>query len=487
MGTLSAPLFHSCKGLIYGGSFGIISRRSVPFPLASFCNVIFTDELGGVRKESFGEVQNNCMQRRTYVAADLRNLWKRPRYQYTKYRISKPWSNDSYYDDLFIADPSRDDFTKFTKDVPLFLRFFKLVTDLEGRSKAFVEYAKRCTDGLVVEKDVYITKKELMQCIWKNGYSENEINAFEIAFPSDYKFHYPELAVLFDLSEEDCYKYCIRKRAETPEELVELTYKPPQNLLSSYGLCFVGVWLGLSNTVLSNAWFYSKTFPFGAVFYIREIRNYIWKEETTLLETAKENKEIGEEAVYNQMKKKCVSFGFDLDIYFSYRAALANRQRQLLSNRLTMKLVGIRQAEQSIQSSLQEAMVREMVSSFRHAFSTQPSMQNAAFQSSLSVLANEDMAEDPVEAHFKASLKKLKESNLSTVKADSQGDIVERIAAVFKQKEKAFLDMFTVKPEEAAEIKALVSKCSKNGEIFDFSLLSSDELARNRRKNPHST
>lgn len=38
--------------------------------------------------------------------------------------------------------------------------------------------------------------------------------------------------------------------------------------LSSYGLCFLGVWFGFSNQVLSNAWFYSKTFPFGAVFYM---------------------------------------------------------------------------------------------------------------------------------------------------------------------------------------------------------------------------
>merc|ERR1712242_8798 len=39
--------------------------------------------------------------------------------------------------------------------------------------------------------------------MWKNGYSESERNAISSAFPSDYKFHYPELAVLFDLAEED--------------------------------------------------------------------------------------------------------------------------------------------------------------------------------------------------------------------------------------------------------------------------------------------
>lgn len=49
----------------------------------------------------------------------------------------------------------------------------------------------RCENGLTVEKDVFVTKKELIQCLWKNGYSDTEINAFEIAFPGDYRFHYP--------------------------------------------------------------------------------------------------------------------------------------------------------------------------------------------------------------------------------------------------------------------------------------------------------
>lgn len=41
-----------------------------------------------------------------------------------------------------------------------------------------------------------------------------------------------ELAVLFDLPEEDCYKYCIRQRAKAPEKLVEIKYGKPKNLVS---------------------------------------------------------------------------------------------------------------------------------------------------------------------------------------------------------------------------------------------------------------
>ena len=33
-------------------------------------------------------------------------------------------------------------------------------------------------------------------------------------FPSDYKFHVPELSVLFDLKEDDVYKFCMRTRME---------------------------------------------------------------------------------------------------------------------------------------------------------------------------------------------------------------------------------------------------------------------------------
>lgn len=104
--------------------------------------------------------------------------------------------------------------------------------------------------------------------MWENGFSEKEMNAFKFAFPDDYKFHYPELAVLFDLSEEDCYKFCIKTRASKPEELVELNFKQPKNLISSYGLIFLGCWFGLCNAVLGNAWFFAKTLPFGAVFYM---------------------------------------------------------------------------------------------------------------------------------------------------------------------------------------------------------------------------
>lgn len=120
----------------------------------------------------------------------------------------------------------------------------------------------------MVEKDAYVTKCEILDCMWRNGYTEEEMDAVKLAFPDDYRFHYPELAVMFDLDEKDCYMYCIKMRASKPEDLVELKLKKPNNLISSYGLIFLGCWFGLSNAVLGNAWFFAKTLPFGAVFYM---------------------------------------------------------------------------------------------------------------------------------------------------------------------------------------------------------------------------
>merc|ERR1712157_326219 len=67
----------------------------------------------------------------------------------------------------------------------------------------------------VVESDVYVTTEELLALMWKNGYSDQERNAIQFTFPADYKFHYPELAVLFDIPEEDTYKFCMRTRMES--------------------------------------------------------------------------------------------------------------------------------------------------------------------------------------------------------------------------------------------------------------------------------
>merc|ERR1719160_2314615 len=101
-----------------------------------------------------------------------------------------------------------------TKDVPLFIRYLKVLTDQEKRPEAFEAFVTRAKSGLVVESDVFISTDELLSIMWKNGYSDQERNAIQFTFPSDYKFHYPELSALFNITEEDTYKFCMRTRMD---------------------------------------------------------------------------------------------------------------------------------------------------------------------------------------------------------------------------------------------------------------------------------
>ncbi|KAL8430708.1 hypothetical protein Efla_007574 [Eimeria flavescens] len=447
--------------------------------------------LGSVHQLSQNQNIQGHQQSRAY--ANMSEGWAFKKVQYTKYRIAKPWTADTQFDDIILAEPSREALAKFTKEAPLFLRFLKLITDVENRPRAFIDFAKRCENGLVVEKDVYITKDELMKCVWENGYTQNEMNAFEFAFPADYKFHYPELAVLFELPEEDCYKYCIRQRAKTPEKLVEIKYEKPKNLLSSYGLCFLGVWFGFSNQVLSNAWFYSKTFPFGAVFYMlasyfyRNIREFFWKEERSLTQSAKNQKEAGEELVYRQMKKyatdaRCLEYlssfkGEVQEQLAKYHLAVVEQMRQRLAERVTNKLTAIQQAERAIEGSLQEVIVRETVESFQRQFATDPKQQDAAIKLAIQSISGDAPTMDPAQAHFVASLRALGSANLENIAAREDGSVLERVAAVFQRREQEFLESFTVSSKEAAEVKQLLKSC-KSDDGFDFSKLSETDMKR---------
>lgn len=123
-----------------------------------------------------------------------------------------------------------EDLATVTKHDVTFLRYLKRVAEQEQRAQGYAEFHKRCVAGLEVEKDVYMTKEEVLDNMWANGYTESELHAFKISFPEGHLFHYPELAVLFDLDEESCYKYCLRVRA-AEHPLVVLKHKKPQNMV----------------------------------------------------------------------------------------------------------------------------------------------------------------------------------------------------------------------------------------------------------------
>jgi len=117
----------------------------------------------------------------------------------TKYHIVRPGKENVEYDDFLIALPERDHLASMTKETPLFVRYLKVLTEKEGRQEDFDAFYERAKNGLTVESDVFISTDELTALMWKNGYSEEERTAIQSTFPSDYKFHYPEVSVLFSL------------------------------------------------------------------------------------------------------------------------------------------------------------------------------------------------------------------------------------------------------------------------------------------------
>lgn len=62
-------------------------------------------------------------------------------------------------------------------------------------------------------------------CLFHPAKSNDESNDTSFSF-FFVKWKFSELAVLFDIEEEDCYKYCLRKRAAKPDNLVEVKHRP---------------------------------------------------------------------------------------------------------------------------------------------------------------------------------------------------------------------------------------------------------------------
>jgi hypothetical protein len=80
----------------------------------------------------------------------------------TKYRITKPAKDGVTYDDFLLSLPERDHLAAMSKEVPLFIRYLKAVTEKEGRKDDFSAFFERAKNGLSVESDVYINTDELL-------------------------------------------------------------------------------------------------------------------------------------------------------------------------------------------------------------------------------------------------------------------------------------------------------------------------------------
>jgi hypothetical protein len=416
----------------------------------------------------------------------------------TKYRITRPYRDDTTWDDFLLALPEKDQLAKFSKDVPLFIRYLKLVTDMDGRHEQFKQFFLRCKDGLTVESDVFITTDELLSVMWKNGYSEQERNAIQFTFPSDYKFHYPELAALFELAEEDAYKFCMRARMDK-SHIGELDAEKNKRggLLRDHWLLYAGGWYIFKNYPFFSYVFFLKTWGFTTWFIscwylFGRMATKIWRrnEQMQLQKTA-DDVMAGEDGIVANMKK----FANDSNAVeylkqfkpesqstlAQYRAAMVASQKEAVTERINAQLQAIARMEAASAGNMQELLVSETTNSFKEAFSASPKMQEAAFEAALASIkggASGDKAVDPVLKHFNEAIQSIEKADWSKVKPNETGSIVERIATVRKQAEQEFKKMFYVSKAEAAEVKQLSKKAKVDGGKYDWTKLDQTESKR---------
>jgi len=413
----------------------------------------------------------------------------------TKYRIVKPAKEGVHWDDYLIALPERDHLVKFSKEVPLFVRYLKLVTDKEGRQEDFAAFVERAKAGLEVETDVFITTEELLAVMWKNGYSETERNALQFTFPSDYKFHYPELSALFDIAEEDTYKFAMRTRMEA-SHIGELQLEKVQRkgFIRDHWLLFGTGIMIFKGFPFFNYYFGVKVFGTGLwcwtnwLLMNRAISKVSRRNEYMEAQKTAQNVMEGEDKIMESMSRfdndsRCLDYLKDFQKetqskMVDYRKALLVEQKSDLSERVLRQLQSIAQFEANMAASLQEVLVNETVGSFRDKFPKDAKMKQAAFDAAVSGLEGKaSTAEDPVNAHFANAVKDLAGVDLLKSKADPNGSVTERVAFAQQSKEKEFTAAFMVTAGEAAEVKKLTA-AAKKGADYDFSALSEADAAK---------
>lgn len=414
----------------------------------------------------------------------------------TKYHIVKPGKDGVEYDDFMVALPERDHLASFTKDVPLFIRYLKVVTDQEGRKEDFQAFIDRAKSGLVVESDVYINTEELLALMWKNGYCDQERNAVQFTFPPDYKFHYPELAAMFSLTEEDAYKFCMRTRMET-SHIGELNFDQVKRkgMIRDHWIIFgTGIFI-FKYFPFFNYYFGMKVFGTSmwcwTVWHLlnRWLAKICRRNEYMAAQKTAQDVMDGEDAIVEAMKRfandaKCQEYLQDFKgetetKIGAYKKAMVMKMQEDLTERAQKQLQAVASFEANMGSALQELVVREAASSFREKFPADKAMQDKAFASAVKSLSGTALKveDDPVASHFNAAFSSLAGVDLMTAKGNAKGTLPERVAYAQQMKEAEFQTTFMVTPQEADEVKAIVSK-AKSGKDFDFSKLSEDALKR---------
>lgn len=414
----------------------------------------------------------------------------------TKYRIVKPGKDGVTYDDFLLALPEKDQLASMSKDVPLFVRHLKVVTEQENRTEAFDAFVARAKGGLVVESDVFISTEELLAVMWKNGYSDAERDTVQSTFPSDYKFHYPELAVLFDLAEEDAYKFCMRTRMEA-SHIGELDFDKTkrQGWIRDHWIMFgTGIFI-FKYFPFFNYYFGVKVFGTSMVVLTtwtglsRFVSKACRRNEYMAAQKTAQDVMTGEDGIVASMQRfandaKCVEYlsGFKADAeakMASYQQGMVVKMQHDLSERALKQLQSVSNFEAGMGSAMQELVVTEAASSFRGEYPKSEEMQTKAFAAAVKSLGGDVLTsgEDPVAAHFEKALGSLSGVDLMTLKGNATGTLAERVAYAQQAKEREFQTTFMVTPAEVAEVKS-IGALAKDGDGFDFSKLEADSLSR---------
>jgi hypothetical protein len=300
----------------------------------------------------------------------------------------------------------------------------------------------------------------------------------QYTFPSDYKFHYPELAVLFELAEEDAYKYCMRKRiadSHIGEHKTDAVAR--KGLLRDHWIIF-GVSAGIFKLFpFFNYYFILKTFGTGMWLFSmwslfnrglsRTIhRNAFMTQQRNAAEVIE-----GEDKIMEAMRRfandsRCLEAlkGFKGDVADTmpeYRRALIQAEKNEVIAKAQRQLSAISSYEDKMGARLQESVVREVAAEFKAKFEKTPTLQSAAFDSALKSLEGSPLppAEDPLTAEFTSAMSSIDLSGAA--KANATGTVSERLAFTQQEQEKEFVNTFYVSAAEAAEVKGAAGNMDK--------------------------
>jgi len=315
----------------------------------------------------------------------------------------------------------------------------------------------------------------------------------QFTFPSDYKFHYPELSALFNISEEDTYKFCMRTRMDS-SHIGELEFDKVKRkgFIRDHWVIFGTGLLIFKYFPFFNYYFGMKVFGTGlwcTTFWMllnRGIAKTVRRNEYMAAQKTAQEVMDGEDNIVKAMQRfandaKCVEYLSDFkgeteSKIGDYKKAMVLKAQEDLNLAAMKQLQGIAGFEASMGSALQELIVREAASSFRDKFPNDSAMQKAAFDSSVAALAGGESGADPVSKHFQDAFGSLAGVDLMKAKGDASGTLAERVAFAQQAKEAEFKQTFMVTPQEAAEVKKLVKEAGKDLDFGKLSTASAEKL-----------